>query len=192
MTFDFALEILGFTVGMVYLWYEYHANSKLWVASVIMPLISLWIFFNKGLYADFAINIYYLVIAVYGYLAWTFNFKKKEKRTLPISRMPLWAWGAASAAFVALWGLIAWILLEFTDSTVPYLDSFTTALSIVAMWMLARKYAEQWFVWILVDAVYVFLYAYKGIYLYALRYLFYVIIAFLGYRKWLKMMKETK
>ena len=190
MTWDFALELLGFIVGMIYLWYEYHANSKLWIASVIMPIISMWIFFSKGLYADFAINIYYLLIAIYGYMAWTFNFKKKEKRELPISHMPLWAWGVSSAAFVALWSLMAWVLIRFTDSTVPYLDSFTTSLSIVAMWMLAHKYVEQWYVWILVDAVYVVLYVNKGIYLYGLRYLIYTIIAFLGFCKWRRMMAE--
>ncbi len=189
MTFDFLLELFAFIVGMVYLWYEYHANAKLWIASVIMPLISMWIFFDKGLYADFAINIYYLLIAVYGYIAWTFNFKKSDKPMLSITHIPLAVCGAALLVFMLLWGGIAWVLMSFTDSNVPYLDSFTTSLSIIAMWMLARKYAEQWFLWIVVDAVYVYLYCYKGLYLYALRYMLYVAIAVFGYCKWLRMMK---
>lgn len=62
------LEILGFGVGILYLWWEYHADSRVWLASVVMPAISMWIYFSKGLYADFGINIYYLIMAVYGYV----------------------------------------------------------------------------------------------------------------------------
>ena len=68
MTFDLALEIAGFCLGIVYLWWEYHADPKVWFASVVMPAVSMWIYFSKGLYADFAINIYYLAIAGYGFV----------------------------------------------------------------------------------------------------------------------------
>ena len=61
---------------------------------------------------------------------------------------------------------IAWILIRFTDSNVPWLDSFTTALSIIGMWMLARKYVEQWWAWIVVDVVCCGLYIYKELYFY--------------------------
>lgn len=189
-TIDRILEILGFTVGVIYLYYEYHADSRMWMASIIMPAISLWIYFRKGIYADFAINIYYFVIAVYGYIVWTFNLRKKEKRILPITSiprryiLPLTAVGAAVYAV-----LLAWLLFG-TDSNVPYLDALTTALSIVAMWMLARKYIEQWIVWIVVDAVCVGLYAYKGIYLYSALYLIYTVIAFFGLAKWRRQMQS--
>ena len=64
MTFDLVLEILGFTIGLLYLWWEYHADAKVWIASVVMPAISMWIYYSKGLYADFGINIYYLLMAL--------------------------------------------------------------------------------------------------------------------------------
>ena len=191
------LEVLGFSVGLLYLWWEYHADSKLWIASMVMPAISMWIYFSKGLYADFSINIYYLVIAVYGYAVWTRRHKtgvreeqesNKKKDELPITRTPrLMAAGCAAAA-LALWGLLYLGLDNLTDSTVPVADAFTTALSIVGMWMLARKYLEQWYVWIAVDAVCVGLYFYKGIYFYSLLYAIYTLIAFFGYRKWLRLM----
>lgn len=192
MSWDLALEFLGFTVGLVYLWFEYHANPRMWIASVVMPMISMWIYWRKGLYADFGINIYYLAIAVYGYAVWTSrrgagpSATRSEPR--PITRMPAWAWGGAGAAFVLIWwGLYMW-LSRMTDSNVPLYDSFTTALSIVALWMLARKYVEQWLAWLVVDAVCVGLYIYKGIYLYASLYTVYTVIAWLGYRKWRRMM----
>ncbi len=95
---------------------------------------------------------------------------------------------APSYVFLALWVGLYLILNYLTDSTVPIPDAFTTALSIVGMWMLARKYLQQWIAWILVDAVCTCLYWYKGIPLYAILYAIYTIIAFFGYRKWLRLM----
>lgn len=190
---DKFIEILGFSVGLLYLWWEYHANNKLWLASMVMPCISMWIYFSKGLYADFAINIYYLVIAVYGYVVWTRkrgsgSDGKEKGASLPITHTPRRMAALCAAAAVALWGLLYLILEYLTDSTVPAADAFTTALSIVGMWMLARKYIEQWAVWIAVDAVCVALYFYKGIYFYSVLYAIYTVIAFYGYRKWLRLM----
>lgn len=189
---DLALEILGFCTGLLYLWYEYHASWRMWIVSVIMPMISMWIYFSKGLYADFGINIYYLIIAVYGYVTWRLGkpakADKPEKAERPISRMPAWVWGGSIVATAALWYALGWLLDTQTDSTVPWYDAFTTALSIVGMWLLARKYLEQWLAWMIVDAVCVWLYAYKGIYFYSVLYALYTVIAFFGYRKWRRMM----
>lgn len=225
MNIDLIIEILGFSVGLLYLWWEYHADSRLWFASMVMPLISMWIYFNKGLYADFGINIYYMVIAVYGYIVWTRKKRTKEPQgrdaiisvpksnaylstkepecqrsrependenaTIPITHTPPRMIAVCVEAALALWALLYLGLNYLTDSTVPVADAFTTALSIVGMWMLARKYIEQWIVWIAVDAVCVGLYIYKGIYFYALLYLIYTVIAFFGYRKWLRLMHNS-
>lgn len=190
---DKIIEILGFSIGLLYLWWEYHANNKLWLASMVMPCISMWIYFSKGLYADFAINIYYLVIAVYGYVVWTRKRGagadgEEKSSSLPITHTPRRMAALCAAAAVAMWGLLYLILEYLTDSTVPVADAFTTALSIVGMWMLARKYIEQWAVWIAVDVVCVGLYFYKGIYFYSILYAIYTVIAFCGYRKWLRLM----
>ena len=189
------LQILGFTVGLLYLWWEYHADSKVWLASVVMPAISMWIYFTKGLYADFGINIYYLLIAVYGYWNWT---RKQHNATsakeeapahdgVAVSHTPLKVWGGIIIAAGLLWWGIWWILVSFTDSNVPVADAFTTALSIVGLWMLARKYAEQWLVWLEVDLVCSALYWYKGIPFYSILYAVYTVIAWFGYRKWLRL-----
>lgn len=181
------IELLGLLTGLCYLWFEYHANPLVWLVGIVMPMISMWVYFTKGLYADFGINIYYLVMAVYGYVAWTFNFRKKTKQELPVSRLTLRVGLTLAVVAALLWALLAWILIAFTDSTVPYADAFTTSLSIVGMWMMARKIAEQWLVWFIVDVVCVALYIYKGIYFYAGLYTAYTIVSLLGYRKWLRM-----
>lgn len=183
------LEILGFCVGILYLWWEYHADNRVWLASVVMPGISLWIYFSKGLYADFGINIYYLVMAVYGYARWTSGRGTRSKTSLPVTHIPGWGIMVSVVASLLLWAALAWILMTFTDSNVPYADAFTTALSIVGTWMLARKWAEQWIVWLVVDAVCVGLYIYKGLVFYPILYGIYTVISLFGYRKWLRMIK---
>lgn len=187
MDLNTILDILKVSVGLIYLYLEYNAKKSLWIASVIMPAIGMWLFYNKGLYADFAINIYYLAIAVYGFLAW--NKKNAEKKDeLPITHIPTKVAIILMCIWGGLWCLIAWVLATFTDSTVVWLDSFTTSLSIVGMWMLARKYIEEWWIWLVVDSVYVYLYYYKGIYFSGTLYAFYTVMTVFGYRKWKKMM----
>lgn len=198
MTSDTILEIFGLCVGLLYLWWEYHADSKVWLASVVMPAISMWIYYSKGLYADFGINIYYLLIAVYGFVSWTGKTtsrkssrdreKTADSQKRQITHTPIFAWGLLGMAAALLWWFLWWLLVTFTDSTVPVADAFTTSLSIVGLWMLARKYAEQWLIWFVVDIVCSGLYFYKGLYFYCGLYVLYTVISLFGYRKWLKMM----
>lgn len=184
------LEILGVTVGLLYLWWEYNADAKFWIASMVMPCISMWIYFSKGIYADFAINIYYLLIAVYGYWNWTRKIPNKETKQVEITRISMKYLVLSILATCILWAAIAWILISFTDSTIPYLDGFTTALSIVAMWLAARKIAEQWLAWLIVDIVTVYLQVTKGLIFYPCLYTIYSLIAVFGYRKWLRLISK--
>ncbi|MDD3039126.1 nicotinamide riboside transporter PnuC [Bacteroides sp.] len=194
------LEIFGTIVGLVYLWLEYRASIYLWIAGIIMPAIYIFIYYNAGLYADFGINIYYLIAAIYGWFFWMWGHRKEkidhvQKETvgkpkeLPIVHTPWKYYLPLTLAFFISFISIAWILIKYTDSNVPWLDSFTTALSIVGMWMLARKYIEQWFAWILVDIVCCGLYIYKDLYFTSALYGLYSIIAIFGYFKWKKLMK---
>lgn len=188
------LEIIGTVVGLIYLWLEYKASIYLWIASIIMPAIYLFVYYDAGLYADFGINIYYLIIAVYGWIAWKFGGRQTKSETnsdeLPITRMPMKVWIKIGVAYLCAQMVIAWILIRYTDSSVPLSDAFTTAWSIVAMWMLARKYIEQWLVWIVVDVTSAGLYIYKELYFTAALYALYAIIAIFGYRKWKQLMKQ--
>ena len=187
------IELLGTIVGLLYLWLEYRASIYLWVASVVMPAIYLVIYYDAGLYADFGINIYYLIIAIYGWAAWRYGFsigRGSEGRELPISHTPARRWLPLAAITSIVFIAIAWVLINLTDSTVPYADAFTTALSVVGMWMLARKYIEQWWVWLVVDVASVALYIYKDLYFTAALYALYAVVAVFGYRKWKKLMSE--
>ena len=93
------------------------------------------------------------------------------------------------ALFLVLWVAMYYVLSRFTDSTVPLTDSFGNSLSIIALWMLARKYVEQWLVWFVVDALFFVLYIHKGVPFHGCLYGFYTVMAIVGYWKWLQMMK---
>lgn len=192
MSWSSVTEIVGFCLGVLYLYYEYKANARVWIVSLLMTLVSMQVYYSRGLYADFAMNIYYVVMAVYGYVTWTFHLRKHKKPELPIRRAGARVLVGCAVALAGVYAVIAAWLVLFTDSTVPYFDAFTTAMSIIATWMLARKYVQQWLAWLVVDAVCVGLYAYKGIYLYAILYGAYTVVAWLGYRKWLRLMRQTE
>lgn len=185
----FWLELIGAVVGLIYLWLEYRASVWLWAANIVMPAIYIFVYAESGFYADMGINIYYLVASIYGWLMW--RYRGREERELPITRTPRHKVAPLVAVGVVSWALILFVLLRFTDSTVPYGDSFTTAASIVALYMLARKYVEQWLVWIVVDVVCCGLYLYKGLYPTAVLYGLYAVLAVFGYRRWLQMMNQT-
>ncbi|MDE6689649.1 MAG: nicotinamide riboside transporter PnuC [Prevotella sp.] len=183
------LDILGFVCGLAYLYFEYKASIYLWIASIVMPAVDMFLYYKAGLYADFGMAVYYCMAAIYGYVVWRYSGKTDDglRTELPVTRFPQRFVVPATIAFAAVWLFIYWLLTSFTNSSVPVTDSFTTALSIVALWALARKFAEQWLLWLVVDAVCTVLYIYKGIPFKALIYGFYTVVAVFGYRKWLKL-----
>ena len=183
------LEIVGTIIGFVYLWQEVKASIWLWLTGIVMPAIYTVVFYKSGLYADFGIQVYYIVAALYGFLFWKFG--KKQDKPLPIVHTSVRQGVILFLITVLVFIPIYLILTKFTDSTVPFYDSATTALSIVALWMLAKKHVEQWFVWIAVDAVSSALYFYKGIYFTAVLYAVYTVVAFYGYKKW-NLMEKTQ
>ena len=188
------LDILGFVVGFVYLVLEYKASIWLWLASIVMPAIDMVLYFKAGLYADFGMAIYYCLAGVYGYLSWKW-FKRPDQRSERRGERPVTRYKRAhilpsAAALLLLWFGIWWMLTHWTNSTVPVADAFTTALSIVALWALAQKYAEQWLLWLVVDVVCCVLYVQKGIPFKAAIYGIYTVVAIFGYRKWLKMVNS--
>ena len=184
------LEIVGTIIGFVYLWQEVKASIWLWLTGIIMPAIYNIVYYKSGLYADFGIQIYYIVAAIYGFMVWKFGKKDDKKAELKIvhttARQAVVLFTISALVFIPIY----LILTNFTDSTVPFYDSATTALSIVALWMLAKKHVEQWLVWIAVDGVSSGLYFYKGIYFTAVLYLVYTIVAVYGYKKWNLMEKQ--
>ncbi len=188
------LEIIGTAVGLVYLYLEYKASIWLWIAGIVMPAIYVVVYYQAGLYADVGINIYYLLAAFYGLWVWFRPTDKKSdsQNQLGITHLPKKHLPAMAALTLILTVAFALLLDHATDSTVPWADSFTTALSIIGMWMLAKKYIEQWWVWGIVDFSCALLYVYKELYFTAGLYALYTVIVFFGYRKWKQLLLESQ
>ena len=184
------LDILTTILGLIYIWLEYRAHIALWVVGIIMPALDIYLYWSHGLYGDAGMACYYTIAAIYGYITWRWG--KGEKQELPITHMPLRLYLPTVLFFFIAWAATYYILVTWTNSTVPLLDSFTNALSFVGLWALARKYIEQWWFWIVVDIVCCILYVQKGIPFKAGLYGLYVVIAIAGYFKWKQIMKSEK
>jgi nicotinamide mononucleotide transporter len=183
------LDIVTTVLGLAYILLEYKASVWMWLVGFMMQALGIVLYYQKGLYADCGMEFYYLVMTVYGYWRWIHG--SKENKELKITHFPKKMILPWLAIIAAVWLVIYLLLINFTNSTVPVADSFTTALSIIGIWALAHKYLEQWFIWIAVDVVTCALYFYKDIPFKASLYALYVIIAIFGYRKWLKMMNAN-
>ena len=185
------LDITTTLLGLIYIYLEYKASISLWIVGTIMPAMDVYLYWSYGLYGDAGMAVYYTVAAIYGYAVWKFGKKhgQKEGRPMPITHFRKSLILPTAIFFAAAWGLTYWVLKTYTNSTVPVTDAFTNAMSFVGLWALARKYIEQWFIWIIVDVICCILYAYKGIPFKAGLYGLYVVIAVMGYIKWMKMMQ---
>lgn len=184
------LDITTTALGLAYILLEYKASMWLWLVGFVMQALDIVLYYQKGLYADCGMEFYYIAMTIYGVWAWKFGKKhdQKEGEDLPVTHFKtrlILPWVAGT---LAIWAVL-WFWLTKIGSTVPVADAFTTALSFVGIWALARKYLEQWLIWIVVDVVTCVLYFYKGIPFKASLYALYVVIAIMGYMKWRKMMK---
>ena len=186
------LDILTTILGLIYIWLEYRAHIALWVIGVIMPALDIVLYWQHGLYGDAGMACYYTFAALYGFYVWKFVKTRKKKEPLPIIFMPRRQYLPTIVFFFVAWAAVYYVLITWTDSTVPVLDSFTNALSFVGLWALARKYVEQWVFWMVVDGVCTVLYIKKGIPFKAMLYGLYVVIAIAGYLKWRSVAKTVK
>lgn len=148
MDWKLALQLAGVVLGLLYLWLEYRADIRLWIVGLVMPLVHGALYYKSGLYADCAMQVYYILAGLYGLCVWAKKPKPAERETGRIARTPARMWFRMAAAYAAIHALLYLLLVCFTDSTVPFWDSLTTALCIMAYWMLSRKYVEQWLVWL--------------------------------------------
>lgn len=192
MTFDWSivLQCVGTALGLLYLWLEYKANIWLWVVGAIMPVVHGVLYLQSGIYADAAMQLYYVVAGIYGLAVWKRRPRKSDDDKI---RHTPKGWVVPLVAVYALLHVaIYFVLVEFTDSRVPVLDSMSTSLCIVAMWMLSRKLVEQWLVWLVVDMISVGLYLYKGIPITSGLYMLYCILAIAGYLRWRRQAREAK
>ena len=183
------IEIIGSLTGLVYLYYEYKANIKMWPAGIIMSSFYTIVFLESKIYAFACINIYYILAAVFGWIKWS---KTKTNDKHAIIHTPKKFIPTIIIALLVVFVLINYLLKNYTDSPVPYGDSFVTSLSIVSMWMLAHKFVEQWILLIILNIFSVYLYFSQQLYPTSAMYLVYAIVSIFAYFSWLKKVEKNR
>ncbi|MBN1768827.1 MAG: nicotinamide mononucleotide transporter [Prolixibacteraceae bacterium] len=181
------VEIAGAVLGIAYVFLSVKQNILTWAMGLATSLLYIYVFFVAKFYADMALQFYYVWVSIYGWFLWSrgkTSGSKHEK--LPVSRMSHQMALLLGAVSVFLWSIIYVVLKYYTDSPVPFGDAFTTALSIVATWMLAKKIIEHWLVWIVVDVVSIGLYIYKGLLPTTILFVVYTLVAIWGFVEWRK------
>jgi thiamine pyrophosphokinase len=188
------LEIFGAILGLIYIFLEFRASIHLWIVGAIMPIVYAIVYFQADLYAQGGIQLYYVAAAIYGWGRW--RRKKNEDgsdaKEIAIGRMTM-HWFKNAIILGALISIPIYFLLSpFSDPMTAKIDALIAGLSIVAMFLLALKVAEQWLMWFFVDVICCGLYLYLSLYtdtqLYATAglYALYSILAIWGYCKWKK------
>ncbi|HAF29339.1 MAG TPA: nicotinamide riboside transporter PnuC [Bacteroidales bacterium] len=183
------IELLGLVFGLLYILLSIKQNIWCWPAGFITSVLYVYVFFTSKFYADMGLQVYYVFVSIYGWYNWMFGAKTKQQDDLKISKTSYKLAIYLSVTTIILFVFIAYILINYTDSEIPYWDAFTTAASFVATWMLAKKILEHWIIWIIVDAVSLGLYIYKELYPTVILFAVYTILAILGYIEWKKQIK---
>lgn len=183
-------EAAAVVLGIAYLLLAMRESLWCWYAAFASTSIFLVLFWNVSLLMESALQVYYLVMAVYGWWQWQ-QGGTSGKHELAISswsaRRHTLALGAVLVASYASGSLLQF----YSDAALPFLDSFTTWGSVLTTWMVARKVLENWLYWLVIDSVSIYLYLDRGLYLTAFLFAAYLVIALFGYRKWLLHYRKT-
>jgi nicotinamide mononucleotide transporter len=184
------LEAAAALFGVAAVWLTTRENVWCWPLGLVNVALSGVVFYEARLYADAGLQVVYIALCLYGWYQWLHG--GPEKGTLGVSRTPA-AWLVGLAALgVATAGLLGLALRSLTDASLPFWDSSTAAFSLVAQAMQARKWIENWPIWIAVDLVYVGMYVYKELFIMAALYLIFLGLAVMGLRQWSRSIARTR
>lgn len=212
-----ALEYFGVATGLLYLLLEIRQHRAMWVVGFLTSLVYVFVFFQAKIYADMGLNGYYVGISLYGFWQWSRTRKQpagsapgaanpdtdrkaaeqgesgasEENAPILYRRLDLRLGIGLMVVLGLIYGLIYYFLSTFTDSPIPAGDAFTTAVGIVATWMLARRIIEHWICWVIVNAVSVYLYYLRGLYPTMFLYVCYALLAVIGFYTWKKKGMQT-
>lgn len=184
------LEAVAVFFGIASVMYSMKENIWVYPTGIISTMIYVWICLQYKLYADMGINAYYFSMSIYGWYVWT--HPKGEATELPVTWLKPKGWAFSIGLFILSYFVLSFVLKNYTDSDVPYWDSFTTSSAFVGMWLMAKKKVENWIFWIITDLVAVPLYIYKGLILTSFQFLVFTILAIMGLLAWMKSVKKEK
>lgn len=191
-TFSIWLEFIAVIFGLISVLFARVNNILVYPTGIISTLIFIYLLFQWSLIGDFIINIYYTIMSIYGWILWA--KRKNDTLEYPIDIMNTVDIKKSIILFTltTLFVIIVYIYFDKFTSWTAYIDTFTTGLFFVGMWLMAQRKIENWIVWIIADLISIPLYFHKGYTLTSLQYLVFTIIAYFGYREWKTyLQKET-
>ncbi len=185
------LEMFGVFFGFLSVWYSMRENILVFPTGIISTGIFVYILLVFGLLGDMLINAYYFAMSIYGWYVWT--RKVDATHFIPITKTTSKErkWSAILFVATIVFVMMVYIFFDKLDSWTSYVDSFTTAIFFVGMWLMARKKIENWIYWIIGDIISVPLYLYKGLIFTSLQYFLFTIIAIFGYLAWKKSLNKS-
>ena len=185
------IEAIAVFTGLLSVWYAKQNKIGVYPTGMISTGLYVYLLFQAGLLGDLLINAYYFLMSIYGWMYWTQN---KEGIVLhPIAQMTTAEKKGSLFLFfgaLILVGGLYWTTGYWTSWTAP-VDTLTTALFFVGMWLMARRKIAHWLFWIVGDLIAIPLYLYKGLGLTSLQYLIFTVLAFYGYLEWKKRYNKT-
>jgi len=176
------LEAVAVVFGIVSVWLSVRENIWSWPTAIVNVSLYFVIFYQQKLYADMGLQLFYAGISIYGWYHWLFGGAQHTR--LRVSRTPRPLWLALPVLWVAAFAGLGTLLDRYTDAALPYVDSALTAGSLIAQWMMTRKYLGNWTVWIVLDVAYVALFISRGLYLTAFLYAVFLVLAARGRIEW--------
>lgn len=183
------VSITGAIIGLVFLYLEYKANVWMWAASIVMAAFYIYIFYKTELYASMGIYIYFFLASVYGWIVWIMRNRDKDSGAEIITHVGRRFIVPVILGVIIISLLIYFILIQFShnQSFITIGDAVTTSLNIVALWMISRKWAEQWLLVIPANAVSsILLFIQQDVMSGILFFIFFVVSIF-GYTNWRRM-----
>ncbi|WP_310991435.1 nicotinamide riboside transporter PnuC [Aequorivita marina] len=181
-----ALEIIGVFFGFLSVWYAKQDNILVYPTGIISTAIFVYILATYGLLGDMMINAYYFSMSVYGWYIWT--RKVDDEHYTPITKTTKKEHKTSIFIFIATLIFVFGVyeIFEKWNSWTAYVDTFTTAIFFVGMWLMAKKKLENWIYWIIGDIISIPLYLYKGLVFTSFQYILFTVVAIYGYRAWKK------
>lgn len=177
-------EMLAVFLSLSYLILAIKQNLWCWPAAFFSTLIYSILFFDAALLMDSALNIFYLVMAVYGWYSWKYGNLKSKNNDLEISTYGL----KQNLKIIFILTLISlflgYIMANYTNADFAYLDTFTTVFAVFSTYMLTKKILENWIYWVVIDSLSIYIYVNKGFYLTAILFALYTVLAIVAYVKW--------
>lgn len=185
-------QIAGVLFGLIYLYLEYKASIWMWAAGIIMTIFYIVIFYDSKLYASMGIYIYFLIVSVYGWIMWLLKHRKAKENdddTAAIKRMPFRKILLVVTLVIVVGVVLFFVLYSYTDNKLEISvgDAFTTSLNIVALWMAAQKWAEQWLLLIPANLISAFLLFLQDDQISGILFVIYFIVSIFGFRNWKKL-----